>query len=221
MSLLRRLAAIGAATALVVGGSLATAPTASAATETKIPATGVTRVTTAPGLAPALLRAGILPYGLSSTTTKARWTRADGLQLTYGFPVTGVTVDPGTSGATGDLNVLHSGGLGFINYRTFDRVAIRNFTIDVSAAAVTAQVYNVRTPDGARVPDGTRVPVFALSDLAGVSDRTVGGKRIVRVQSATVKLAPGIGALLNANLHTKVFAEGATIGTARVVVRAG
>jgi hypothetical protein len=85
---------------------------------------------------------------------------------------------------------------------------------------VTAQVYNVRTPDGARVPDGTRVPVFALSDLAGVSDRTVGEKRIVRVRQATVKLAPGIGPLLNANLHTSVFAEGATIGTARVVVRA-
>jgi hypothetical protein len=132
MPLLRRLAAITAAAALVGAGALATAPAASAANETKIRATGVTRVTTAPGLAPALLKAGILPYGLSSTSTRARWTRADGLQLTYGFPVTGVTVDPGTAGATGDLNVLHSGGLGFINYRSWDRVAIRNFTIDVS-----------------------------------------------------------------------------------------
>lgn len=212
MRLTRTLAGFAASALLAGGLAVAAAPSASA-TSAPIPATGLTSVTTAPKLAGALLSKGIVPYGLGSTSTKLTLSRAGGLQLRYGFPVTGVTLDDPAAGAASPANVdvLHSGGLAFANVLKGTRVTTRNYTIDISAGVITAEV----TANGAAVG---RIPVYAITLDPTQISYTVPADGKADVRNVTVRLAPGVAGVLNSTLKTGVFTENATIGTARVVV---
>jgi hypothetical protein len=213
MRLTRTLAGVAAAALLVGGASAAAAPAALAAPSGPIPATGVTSVTTAPGLAGALIRKGIVPYGLGPTSTKALFSFSKGLQVRYGFPVTGVTLDDAAAGAANpaNVNILHSGGLAFANVFKGTRVTTRNYTIDISGGVITADVTANGSPVG-------RIPVYAISLANASVSYTVPTDGKADVRNVAVRLAPGVAGTLNSVLKTSVFGEGATIGTARVVV---
>ena len=212
MRLTRTFATLAASTLLVGGLAVAAAPAASAESA-PIKATGVTSVTTAKGLATALISKGIVPYGLGSTSTSFLYSATNGLQVRYGFPVTGVTLDDPALGAgsVANVNILHSGGLAFANILKGTRVTTRNYTIDVSGGVITADV----TANGASVG---RIPVYKI-DLSGASvSYTVPTDGKADVRNVTVQLADGVAAVLNSVLKTSVFTENATIGSARVVV---
>jgi len=213
MRLVRSLAGTATAVMLVAGAGLAAAPAATAAPSGTIPATGVTSVTTAPGLAKALVSRGIVPYGLGPTSTSLSFSWRNGLQLRYGFPVTGVTLDDASAGAADptNVNILHSGGLAFANVTKGTRVTTRNYTIDLSAGVISADV----TANGANVG---RIPVYAISLADASVSYTVPTDGKADVKNVKVTLAPGVAGTLNSVLRTSVFTEGATIGSARVVV---
>lgn len=211
MRITRTVATLAASTLLVGGLAVAAAPAASAESAV-IPATGITSVTTAKGLAPALISKGIVPYGLGSTTTQFLYSYSNGLQVRYGFPVTGVTLDDGGSAANpADVNILHSGGLAFANVLKGTRVTTRNYTIDISAGVITADV----TANGASVG---RIPVYKIDLSAASVSYTVPTDGKADVRNVKVSLADGVAGVLNSVLKTSVFTENATIGTARVVV---
>jgi hypothetical protein len=207
MRLSRTFATLAASSLLVGGLAVAAAPAASA-TSAVTPATGVTTVTTAKGLAPALISKGIVPYGLGDTSTRFLYSWSNGLQVRYGFPVTGLTSDGNPAAGLGDANVLHSGGLAFANVLKGTRVTTRNYTIDVSGGVITA---NVAANGTALSPD--QIPVYKI-DLSGATVSTQNG--VVQISGVVVKLNTGIAGALNGALKTTVFTEGATIGTANV-----
>jgi hypothetical protein len=104
------------------------------------------------------------------------------LSLKYSFPITGIS-----GGVIG-----HSGGMKFVNARSFKSATIRNFDIDTTAAVLRADV------------DGVANDV-AIADLTFTSDT-----------SAIVKINATAATVLNGALGTTIFAPGLTLGIATV-----
>lgn len=209
MRTLQRIGAAAASVALVAGAGIAAAAPASAAT-----VSGTTAVTTAPGVATALIGRGIVPYALSPASTTPLFNWKTGLQVRYGFPVTGVTVDAGGS-TLGAVNIQHSGGLALASLQNFNRVTLRNFTIDISEGVIKANVGGVPG-----VSSAAQIPVFSVVLPAGVDPNAPIGS--VTVSGVQVNLAPGIAGVLNSVLvkpgAKPVFAEGQNLGSATVAV---
>ena len=87
---------------------------------------GLTPVTTAPGIAKALLGAGIAPLPVKPGT-KFGVARLHPLKVSYGFPVTGG--NPDLAGPSG--NIFHSGGITFVSHTA--KLEIGKFDIDLAA----------------------------------------------------------------------------------------
>ncbi|WP_157545324.1 hypothetical protein [Hamadaea tsunoensis] len=191
---LRRLAVVGMAGVLAIG--IAGGPASAA------PATvrgGRTTVTTAPGIAATLLRNGILP--IVTSPGREGLSIRNGLAVTAGFPVTGGAVSLDPLGG----QVLHRGGIKFINLRTFKALEVGDFIIDLSTGQLTG-----------RVNRGTaRVAVFDL-DLSKASI-TVDGST-VKITGVGLNLTAAAAGALNATLGTTLFTAGLRFGTARSVV---
>ena len=102
--------------------------------------------------------------------------------LKYSFPITGIA-----GGVIG-----HSGGMKFVNARTFKSATIRNFDIDTNTAKLRADV------------DGVGDDV-EIADLTFTSST-----------SAVVKINAAAASVLNGALGTSIFSAGLTLGTAQV-----
>jgi hypothetical protein len=194
---LRHLAALAIVGALV--GFLAPV-SASAGTQTH-PAlhirTGTTTVTTAPGVATALLGKSIVPF-VTAPGHSTLILPSTGPALVASYPVTG-----GSVGLNPPRGVIrHSGGLLLINLANGKMIQVNNFIIDIKAAVLTAHV----------VGTTARVPVFKL-DLrhAVISVR----HHVITISRVGLLLTKTAATALNGALGTTVFAQNLFFGTAR------
>ena len=156
--------------ALLVGVASASAGSAS----------GKTVLTTNPDTTKVLVRNLIVPlpvggagFGIASLFPPS---------LKYSFPITGIA-----GGVIG-----HSGGMKFVNARTFKSATIRNFDIDTNTAKLRADVDGV----------GNDVEIADLTFTSGTS--------------AVVKINAAAASVLNGALGTSIFSAGLTLGTAQV-----
>jgi hypothetical protein len=204
----RTLTALGAFAALAVALPLALSAPASASTSSR-PASaqatstrlhGLTTVTTAPGIAQALLGAGVAPLPVKPGTRFAV-ARLHPLKVSYGFPVTGG--DPDLTGPSGDI--LHRGGIRFVS-RTAS-LEIGRFDIDLAAGKVFATEIN-------HAPG--RIAVLDL-DLSGLQVKTTATRTVLT--GITVRLDPAAAGALNATFGLALPTDGSLVfGTARVAI---
>ncbi|SOD72312.1 hypothetical protein SAMN05892883_1715 [Jatrophihabitans sp. GAS493] len=164
---------------------------------------GTTSVTTAPGIALTLLKAGILPLPVLPQT---RFTLGfqHGLNVTYGFPITGG--DPSLANVSGDI--LHSGGIYFASLKG-KHLAVTNFDIDLAAGKVYATKVN-----------GAAAKVALLDlDLSGLKVSTPRGATVLR--GITLRLDPAGAGALNATFGVALPTDGSLVfGSAVVQLRA-
>jgi len=204
---LRYLAAAVAITGLLTGPAV----TAAAATSQGAAARGVagvhlrggtTAVTTAPGVASALLRNGIVPQAIRPGSERVLHGK-NGLAVRFAFPVTGglVTISP-LSG-----NIYHDGGILFRNTKNGKTIEVSQFTIDLTHGDLTGIV------DGDRA---VHVPLFRLG-LAHA--RLAAGRHLVTARGIVLTLTRAAAKALNAALGTRLFSPGLELGTARTVLR--
>jgi hypothetical protein len=204
----RYLAAVIAVAGLVTG-SAATAASAAASQRTGAQAAGAvhlrggaTAVTTAPGIAPALLKNGIVPLA-TWPGTQSVLSATSGPAARFAFPVTGGTVTLSPLGG----KVRHAGGILFLNVANGKNIKVSRFTIDLSHGDLTGIVNG--NPKA-------RVALFRL-DLSHA--RLAAGKHIITARGIGLKLTAAAAAALNAALGTKLFSAGLTLGTASTLLR--
>jgi hypothetical protein len=163
---------------------------------------GATAVTTAPGIAPALLKNGIVPLATSPGTESVLFPKS-GPAARFTFPVTGGSVTLSPLGGTVD----HAGGILFANVTNGKNIEVSQFTVDLSHADLTGIVNG--NPKA-------RVPLFSL-DLSHA--KLTVGKHIVTVRGIGLKLTSAAAKALNAALGTKLFSAGLKLGTAGTLLR--
>ncbi len=194
------LALMSSVFALVVstaGPAAATPATAKAAS-----LSGVTSVTTAPGIASTLIGAGVIPLPVPGTSFHPGYNR--GLNVTYGFRITGG--NPDLTGPSGDI--LHSGGIYFTSLRG-KHLEIGKFDIDLAAGKIFATEVNFAS---------ARIPVLDLG-LANLKVATKGKTTVL--SGISLKLDPAAAGALNATFGIKLPTDGSlTFGSAVVTLRA-
>jgi hypothetical protein len=204
----RHLAAVIAIAGLVTG-SAATAASAAAAQRAGARTAaavrlrgGATAVTTAPGIAAALLKNGIVPLATwpgSQSVLSAK----SGPAVRFAFPVTGGTVTLSPLGG----KVRHTGGILFLNVTDGKAIEVSRFTIDLSRADLTGIVNG--NPKA-------RVPLFRL-DLSHAS--LAAGKHVITARGIGLTLTRAAATALNAALGTRLFSAGLNLGTASTLLR--
>ncbi len=203
---MRRLRLMATAIGVGIASMIALAPAAGAhpgvgsraATYSRL---GATSVTTTPGIATTLLRAGIAPLPVLPNTGIAISLRS-GLQVSYSFPITSSTADLPT--ASGDIR--HAGGIYFLSRRA--HLEIGKFDIDLTAGKVYATEIDFAPG---------RIPVLDL-DLSGLTVSTRADGATV-LSGITVRLDAAAAGALNATFDVNLPTDGSLVfGTARVVL---
>jgi len=163
---------------------------------------GATAVTTAPGIASALLKNGIVPLATSPGKESVLFTKS-GPAVRFTFPVTGgsVTLSPLAG------KIRHAGGILFANLTNGKNIEVSRFTIDLAHAKLTGIVNG---------DPKARVPLFRL-DLSHA--KLAAGKHIATARGIGVKLTSPAAKALNAALGTKLFSAGLKLGTASTLLR--
>jgi hypothetical protein len=163
---------------------------------------GATAVTTAPGIAAALLKNGIVPLA-TWPGSQSVLSGQSGPAARFAFPVTGGTVTLSPLGG----KVRHAGGILFLNVTNGKTIEVSRFTIDLSHAALTGIVNgNAKA----------RVPLFRL-DLSHAS--LAAGKHIIMARGIGLTLTRVAATALNAALGTRLFSAGLHLGTASTLLR--
>lgn len=204
MRMFKRLAVAAAVAGVVIGGAAGTASAATSGTHPCPPVQltgGQTTLTTAPGIAAALLGHGIVPLATLPATEGA--STAGGVAVRFGFPVSGGSVNLKKLAGTID----HSGGILFIDPATGKEIAVSDFVINLKAAQLTA-IVNGNPKE--------RVPLLSLS-LAQA--KVTAGKRAVRVTGITARLTKTAAGALDATFGTSLFKAGLELGTAGPLVK--
>ncbi len=184
-----------------LAGLVATAAPAAATPQTARTNLGNTTVTTAPGVATALLGKGVLPLPiLPRTGFSLGFNR--GLTVSYRFPITAL------NGVAPDLSagdILHAGGIDFVSFG--GHLAVSDFDISLADGKVYATKAN-----GA----SARVPVLDLVPSTLKVTQT-SKTLVVRVD---VTLDPVAANALNAAIPNRGLDKlaGAAFGTAVVTV---
>lgn len=191
-----------ALTASLIAGLVVSATPASATPTHRSSRLGTTAVTTAPGIAGTLLKAGILPLPVPGTDFRLGFSR--GLNVTYGFPITSSTAD--LSGPSGDI--LHSGGINFIGLRG-GKLEIGKFDIDLAAGKIFATQVNFAPG---------RIPVLAL-DLSGLKVAQKNGATVL--SGISLKLTPEAAGALNATFRIALPTDGSLVFGSAVVTLKG
>ena len=176
---LRYLAAATAVTGLLAGSAV----TASAATAQPKGGQaaaavhlrgGATAVTTAPGIASALLKHGIVPLATWPGSQSLRFPKS-GPAVRFAFPVTGGRVTLNPLGG----KIHHRGGILFFNVKNGKKIEVSRFTVNLTHADLTGIVNG--NPKA-------RVPLFRL-DLSHA--KLTAGKHIVTARGIGLKLTSG------------------------------
>jgi hypothetical protein len=205
---LRYLAAVVAITGLLTGSAVTAASASTSQGAAARAAAGVhlrggtTAVTTAPGVASALLRHGIVPRAIWPGSERVLCGK-DGPAVRFAFPVTGGLVTLSPLGG----KIHHGGGIVFRNTKNGKTIEVSRFTIDLTHGDLTGIVNG---------NPAARVPLFRL----GLSHAklAVAGHQ-VKARGIVLTLTPVAAKALNAALGTRLFSAGLELGTARTVLR--
>jgi hypothetical protein len=204
----KRVAAVAMAAGLFLGmGGAATAATASAASRapawSRVRLTGGdTSVTTAPGIAAALLGHGIVPLAVLPGTEGAS-VGSNGVAVVFTFPVTGGWANLSTLHGS----IRHSGGILFTDPATGKQIEVSDFVISVHQGVLTAEVNGNA---GARVP---------LLDLSLAHATVHAGWHQVRISGITLTLTKTAASALDTTFGTTLFTAGLKLGTASTTLR--
>jgi hypothetical protein len=195
-----RIAAVTAAAGLFLAPAVGAA--SAAATNPKPHLThvlgGSTHVTTAPGIAHALLANGIVPIATSPATSSL----TAGGNLRFAFPVTSGSV--GLVPPSGHIN--HAGGILFFKSLAHN-LRISSLRISLASRVLSAKV---------SLPGNPRVPIFKLDLSHAVVHHTF---HSVTVSHIGLKLTAPAAAALDAALVTTAFHPGMTVGTGSTTLR--
>jgi Htaa len=200
MRMLKHAAAVSMAAGLFFGlGGAAAASAATAAPHgNQVRLTGGdTSVTTAPGIAAALLSHGIVPLAVLPGTQGASISGGN-VAVTFTFPVTGGWVNL----ATLHGRIDHSGGILFIDPSTGQQIEVSDFVIHVNQGVLTAEVNG---------SPGTRVPLLNLS-LAHATVHP--GRGMVQISGIVLTLTKTAASALDSTFGTTLFTAGLELGTA-------
>ena len=203
MHAFRRFAVVAAtAAALVV--PVAASGVASAATRGPAPIrmAGQTTVTTAPGIASALLGAGIVPLAVNPGQQTVLIRNGQPLAR-FAFPVTGGWARLHPLSGT----IEHRGGILFTDLKTGKQVEVGNFTISLRQGVLTGIV------------NGNSKVRIAIFNLSLAHARLWVHGHIVRAANIMVTLTATAAKALDATLGTSLFQPGMTIGTAATTLR--
>jgi len=200
----KRAAVIATMAGLVIGPVVAGTATASAGTRpAQVQLTGGdTSVTTAPGIAGALLGHGIVPIATLPGTEGAR-IGSGGVAVRFTFPVTGGWLNAAKLKGT----IWHKGGILFVAPATGKQIKVSNFVISVQQGVLTAEVNG--NPK-------VRVPLFRLS-LAHATIHA--GRHYVRISGIVLTLTGAAASALDTTFGTTLFTPGLKLGTASTVLR--
>ena len=207
MRIFRRLAAAAVVTGVLLGGaagvaSASTASTRPACSKGTVRLTGGnTSLTTAPGIAAALLSHGIVPLATLPATEGA--SASGGVSVTFTFPVTGGSVN--LHKVTGTVN--HSGGILFIAPATGKEITVSNFVINLKQRDLTA-IVNGNAKQ--------RIPLLSLS-LAHA--KITADKHDTRISAITARLTSTAASALDTTFGTTLFTTGLQLGTASTLVK--
>jgi len=210
MRVFKRVAVIGVLAGLVIG-PVALTTSASAApggaraaqwTHQVRLTGGDTSVTTAPGIAAALLGHGIVPIATLPGTEGAR-IGSGGVVVRFTFPVTGGWLNAAKLTGT----IRHKGGILFADVPAGKQILVSDFVISVHQGVLTAEVNG--NPK-------VRVPLLRLS-LAHAA--IASGRHYVRISGIVVTLTGAAASALNATFGTSLFKPGLELGTASTVLR--
>ena len=205
MRVFKLAAAVTMAAGLLIG-PVAGAASASAATRAPNETSqvwltgGDTSVTTAPGIAAALLGHGIVPLATPPGTAQIG---GGGVSVTFTFPVTGGWLNLATLHGT----IYHQGGILFLDPATGQQIQVSNFVISVHQGMLTAEVNG---------NPAVRVPLLRLS-LAHAAIRA--GRHYVQVSGIVLTLTAVAASALNATFSTTLFTAGLELGTASTLLR--
>ena len=210
MRVFKRVAAIGVLAGLVIGpvalttsASAAPGGTRAAQRAHQVRLTGGdTSVTTAPGIAAALLGHGIVPIATLPGTEGAR-IGSGGVVVRFTFPVTGGWLNAAKLTGT----IRHQGGILFADVPAGKQILVSDFVISVHQGVLTAEVNG--NPK-------VRVPLLRLS-LAHAA--IASGRHYVRITGIVVTLTGAAASALNATFGTSLFKPGLELGTASTVLR--
>jgi len=209
MRMFKRLAVAVAAAGIVLGttAGVASASTTGAhregGTTSVVRLTGgQTTLTTAPGIAAALLGHGIVPLATLPATEGVK-TVSGGVAVRFAFPVSGGRVN--LKQLTGTID--HSGGILFIAPASGKEIAVSDFVINLKERVLTAIVNG--NPKA-------RVPLLSLS-LAGA--KIAAGKHAVAVSGIVARLTKTAASALDATFGTSLFKAGLELGTAGTLVK--
>ncbi len=159
---------------------------------------GTTAVTTAPGIAGTLVKSGVIPLPVPPASVRLGYDH--GINLTYGFPITGG--NPDLDHGTG--HILHAGGVNFLGLRG-GKLEIGKFDIDLAAGKVFAREVNF---------EANRIPVFDL-DLSKLQVTTRHGTTVL--SGIGLDLDPVAADALNTTFGLGLPDDGSLLfGTARV-----
>jgi hypothetical protein len=205
MRMFQRVAAVAMVAGLVAGaGGAASASAATRAPESSHQVWltgGDTSVTTAPGIAAALLGHGIVPLATLPGTEGAS-TRG-GVAVRFTFPVTGGWLNASTLHGT----IWHQGGILFIDPATGKQIEVSDFVISVHQGVLSAEVNG--NPK-------VRVPLLSLS-LAHASIHA--GWHYVQISGIVLKLTGAAASALDTTFSTTLFTPGLELGTASTLLR--
>ena len=208
MRRLKYLAAAAAITGLLTGPAVTAASAATSQGTGAQAAAGVrlhggtTAVTTAPGIASALIQHGIVPLATWPGSQSVLSGRS-GPAVRFAFPVTGGRVTLSPLGG----KVHHGGGILFVNVKNGKKIEVSRFTIDLTRDGLTGIVNGNPT---------ARVPLFRL-DLSHA--KLAAGKHLVTARGIGLKLTGVAARALNAALGTRLFSAGLDLGTATTLLR--
>jgi hypothetical protein len=202
------LAATAAAASLLTVAAAGAASAATTHQEAASHATSVhlqgghTTVTTAPGIAATLISNHIIPSAIPPGTERVLHTHS-GVAVKFRFPVTGgkVSLNP-LSG-----RIRHSGGILFSDPKNGSKIAVSDFTINLTRGVLTGIVNG--NPHA-------RVPLFRL----GLAHATLGVHcHVVTARGIVLRLTKTAAGALNATFSTHLFKAGLVIGTAATRLR--
>jgi hypothetical protein len=200
MRTFQRLATAVTAAALLTLSVAAAAPAATAHQAAGHATTvrgGHTTVTTAPGIAAALIGHHIIPGAIRPGTERIRHTKS-GVVVKFRFPVTGGQVSLNPLGG----RIRHSGGILFADPKNGKKIAVSNFTISLTHRVLTGIVNG--NPHA-------RVPLFHLG-LAHAVLKVHG--HWVTASGIVLRLTKTAAKALDDTFGTTLFKPGLVIGTA-------
>lgn len=160
---------------------------------------GSTSITTLPGVAEAVLAAGVAPF----TTSPASEALLSNGRLKFTFPVSGGSIQT-TLPPNGHVN--HRGGIKLFNLTGGTAVKISNFNINLAARSLTGILNN---------NPAARIKIFSLGLLHANFNP---GLHSITVSNITVSLTGAAAHALDQALGVPLFHGGQVIGIAKTHV---